>query len=108
MASLGARALRLVLRATRKIPGARTVASPHFVRRYRSFIGRAALLFGRVPRGLTRASVEDRAAGVRGEWLLLNADPNAATVVYYLARRRIRRRLARDVPNAHRRLLPSV
>ncbi len=84
MASLGARALRLMVAATRRIPGARTVASPHFVRRYRRFIGRTALLFGRVPRGTTRASVEDRAAGVRGEWLLLNADPNAATVVYYL------------------------
>jgi acetyl esterase/lipase len=41
-------------------------------------------LFGRLPRGLTRASVEDRAVGVRGEWVILNAAPNAATVVYYL------------------------
>ena len=84
MASLGARALRLMHRATRKIPGARTIASPHFVRRYRRFIARTALLFGRLPRGLTRAAVEDRASGVRGEWVLLNAEPNGATVVYYL------------------------
>lgn len=84
MASFYARALRVALRVTRKIPGARTISSPHFVRRYRSFIGRTALLFGRVPKGTTRASVEDRAAGVRGEWLLLNADPNAAIVIYYL------------------------
>jgi epsilon-lactone hydrolase len=84
MASLGARALRLALRVTRKIPGARTIASPHFVRRYRRFIGRTTLLFGRLPRGLTRAAVEDRASGVRGEWVLLNAEPNSATVVYYL------------------------
>ncbi|MBV8116746.1 MAG: alpha/beta hydrolase [Candidatus Eremiobacteraeota bacterium] len=69
---------------TSKIPGARTVASPHFVRRYRRMIGRSVLLFGRLPRGLTRATVEDRTAGVRGEWVMLNADPNAATVVYYL------------------------
>jgi monoterpene epsilon-lactone hydrolase len=84
MASLGARALRMVLRVTSKIPGARTIASPHFVRRYRRLIGRSVLLFGRLPRGLTRASVEDRAVGVRGEWVILNAAPNAATVVYYL------------------------
>lgn len=73
-----------MLRVTRKIPGARTIASPHFVRRYRRFIGRTALLFGHLPRGLTRASVEDRSAGVRGEWVLLNTEPNARIVVYYL------------------------
>lgn len=84
MPSLSARALRLALRATRRIPGARAIASPHFVRRYRRFIARTALLFGRLPRGLTRASVEDRAAGVRGEWVLLDALPNAPVVVYYL------------------------
>ena len=84
MASFAARTLRLALRVTRKIPGARTIASPHFVRRYRRFIGRTALLFGRLPRGLTRASVEDRAAGIRGEWVLHNSEPNAGTIVYYL------------------------
>lgn len=76
--------MRLVIRATRKIPGARTIASPHFVRRYRRFIARTVLLFGRLPRGVTRVSVADAAAGVRGEWVLLNADPNAAKVIYYL------------------------
>jgi acetyl esterase/lipase len=76
--------LRVALRITRKIPGARTIASPNFVRRYRRFIGRTALLFGRLPRGLTRVAVEDRVAGVRGEWVLHNAEPNASGVVYYL------------------------
>lgn len=82
MASLGARALRVVLRVTARLPAVRKIRGPHLLRNYRRVIRRGELLFGRLPRGLAHVAVDD--AGVRGEWIFRAADPDAPLVVYYL------------------------
>lgn len=84
MPSLGAHAIRMMMRVTTKLPAVRKIGGPNLLRNYRRIIGRGELLFGRLPRGLTRASVADAAAGIRGEWVVRNAEPPARTVVYYL------------------------
>jgi epsilon-lactone hydrolase len=85
MASLGAHALRLVHNAAAKLPIRRRVlGGPNLVRDYRKIFGRGVLLFGRLPRGLTRVSVQDRPADVRGEWVIPTVDSQVRTVIYYL------------------------
>jgi epsilon-lactone hydrolase len=84
MASLGARALRIVVRVTRKLPAVRKISGPNLLRNYRRAIGRGALFFGRLPRGVARVCVTEPTAGVRGEWVFRNADPGARVVTYYL------------------------
>ncbi|MEO6835288.1 MAG: alpha/beta hydrolase [Candidatus Tumulicola sp.] len=84
MASLGARAIRVMIRVTTKLPAVKAIEGPNLLRNYRRVIDRGEFLFGRLPRGLARVPVEDRAAAVRGEWVIRNADPSARTVIYYL------------------------
>ena len=84
MASLGARAIRMIVRVTRKLPAVRKIRGPDLLHNYRRVIGRGELLFGRLPRGLARVGVADLPTGVRGEWIFPNAQPDPATVVYYL------------------------
>ncbi len=74
----------MMIRVTAKLPAVRRVRGPNLLRNYRHVIGRGELLFGRLPRGLTRVSVDDQAAGVRGEWVIRAAEPHARTVIYYL------------------------
>lgn len=82
MASLGARALRVVMRMTARLPAVRKIHGPHLLYNYRRVIRRGELLFGRLPRGLAHVAVHE--TGVRGEWIFRAADPDARTVVYYL------------------------
>jgi monoterpene epsilon-lactone hydrolase len=84
MASAGARAIRLVLRLTTKLPISRATGKPEMLRDYRRTIGRGVLLFGRLARGLSRVPVEDRAADTHGEWVICNDRPASPVVVYYL------------------------
>jgi monoterpene epsilon-lactone hydrolase len=84
MASLQAEAIRLLLRLTTKLPTSRALDKPDLTTRYRETIARGELLFGRVPRDLTRHVVEDRPANVWGEWIVPVATPDAPVVIYYL------------------------
>jgi epsilon-lactone hydrolase len=84
MASLGAHAVRMMIRVMHLLPVARKVAGPNMIYRYRRVIGRGSLLFGRLPRGVTRLSVNDVDAGVRGEWIVSDQPANARPIVYYL------------------------
>jgi monoterpene epsilon-lactone hydrolase len=84
MASLGARAIRVVMKVTTTLPAVRKIRGPNLLRNYRRVIGRGELIFGRLPRGLTRVCVSDPDAGIRGEWVLRNANPDEHTVIFYL------------------------
>ncbi|HEY5425609.1 MAG TPA: alpha/beta hydrolase [Candidatus Tumulicola sp.] len=84
MPSLGAHAVRIMLRVTTKLPAVRKIRGPNLLSNYRRVIGRGELLFGRLPRGLARVPVEDAKAGVRGEWVIDATRPAARTVVYYI------------------------
>ena len=61
-----------------------------------------------VPRGLTRASVEGSRRRRTRRMALTQRRSQRRDGRLLLARRRVRRRFSRDVPNAHRRLLPPV
>ncbi|HKU81248.1 MAG TPA: alpha/beta hydrolase [Candidatus Tumulicola sp.] len=82
MPSLGAHALRVVMRMTARLPAVRKIHGPHLLHNYRRVIRRGELLFGRLPRGLAHVAVDD--AGVRGEWIFRGTDPDAPVVIYYL------------------------
>jgi acetyl esterase/lipase len=84
MASFQAGVVRVLLRNTVKNPMLRALRRPNLTRSYRKIVGSGELLFGRLPRGITRVPVEERAAGVHGEWILTNAQPFAPRVVLYL------------------------
>jgi epsilon-lactone hydrolase len=84
MPSLGAHAVRMMIRVMHALPVARKLGGPGMVYKYRRVIGRGSLLFGRLPRGVTRLTVNDLDAGIRGEWILSASSANARAVVYYL------------------------
>ncbi|HEY1656661.1 MAG TPA: alpha/beta hydrolase [Candidatus Tumulicola sp.] len=74
----------MIVRVTRKLPAVRKIRGPDLLHNYRRVIRRGELLFGRLPRGLTRVAVADSAVAVRGEWILSDTEPDAPAVVYYL------------------------
>jgi monoterpene epsilon-lactone hydrolase len=82
--SLGAHAVRTLIRVMHALPVARKIAGPGMIYKYRRVVGRGSLLFGRLPRGVTRLSVNDLDAGVRGEWIVSAKNPDARAIVYYL------------------------
>jgi acetyl esterase/lipase len=84
VASLQARAARLLARVSTKFPIERAVGTPHLVRRYRTTLDRMALSFGRLPRGTRVRAAEN--GSVRGEWIELatQAPPSKGRLVYYL------------------------
>ena len=100
MASLGARALRASCRGHAKDLRGAHVASPHLRAQLPTLHRTQRRCSSVACRAATRAlRVEDRAAGVRGEWLFLNAAAQRGNRRLLSARRRLRRRFARDVPH---------
>jgi acetyl esterase/lipase len=84
MASFQAGMVRALLRNTVKNPMLRALRKPNLPRNYRKIIDGGTVMFARLPRGVTRLPVEERAAGVRGEWILPHAQPFSPRVVLYL------------------------
>jgi epsilon-lactone hydrolase len=84
VASLQAGFVRALLRNTVKNPTLRALRKPNLPRSFRKIVGSGSLVFARLPRGVTRVPVEERVAGVHGEWLLTNAHPFSKRVVLYL------------------------
>lgn len=70
------------MRVTTRLPAMRNVHGPNLVENYRKVVRRGEFLFGRLPRGLDRARVDD--GGVAGEWVFRSSDPVARRVVYFL------------------------
>jgi acetyl esterase/lipase len=84
MASFRAGLVRVLLRNTVKNPLLRALPKPNLSRRYRRILDGGTFYFGRLPRGIARIPVEERAAGVFGEWILAHARPFSPRVVLYL------------------------
>jgi acetyl esterase/lipase len=76
--------VRALLRNTVKNPMVRSLKKPNLPRRYRKIIGGGTALFARLPHGVSRVPVEERVAGVFGEWILPYAQPFSPRVVLYL------------------------
>jgi monoterpene epsilon-lactone hydrolase len=76
--------VRMLLRNTVKNPMLRALRKPNLPRNYRKIIGSGQILFAKVPRGISRVPVEERLAGVHGEWILTHAQPFSPRVVLYL------------------------
>lgn len=77
--SLGARAARLLLRATVRTPAMAARNSPRFLASVQRSFNGGTLTFGRPPRGVRVAPLD----GFDGEWLLPpGADP--ATLIFYI------------------------
>lgn len=70
------------MRVTTRLPAMRKVHGPNLVDNYRNVVRRGEFLFGRLPRGLDRARVDD--GGVAGEWVFRSSDPVARKVVYFV------------------------
>jgi epsilon-lactone hydrolase len=84
VASFQAKMVRLLLRTTVKNPMVRALDRPNLTRAYRRIIGSGEMIFARLPRGVTRVPVEERVAGVHGEWILSNTQPFSTRIVLYL------------------------
>jgi monoterpene epsilon-lactone hydrolase len=84
MASFQAGIVRVLLRNTVKNPLVRALRKPNLTRSYRKLIGGGETIFGRLPHGVTKVPVEERLAGVHGEWLLTHAEPFSPRVILYL------------------------
>ena len=84
MASFQAGIVRVLLRNTVKNPMLRALRKPNLTRTYRKLIGGGEAIFARLPRGVTRVPVEERVAGVHGEWILTHAEPFSPRVIIYL------------------------
>ncbi len=80
--SFQARALRVFLRATTRLPLTRSVGSPRVVSTPRATLDRGALIFGRLPAGATRVSVDE--GPIRGEWVLPQRLAANAPTIFYL------------------------
>jgi len=76
--------VRVLLRNTVKNPMVKALNRPNLARAYRKIVGSGEMIFARLPRGVTRVPVEERAAGVHGEWILPHARPFSPRVVLYL------------------------
>src|ERR1700744_320486 len=83
MPSLGAHAVRVMIRMMHSLTVALKLGGPGMIYKYRRVIGRGSLLFGRLPRGVTRLAVNDVDAAVRGEGISSDTSANARAVVYY-------------------------
>ncbi len=84
MASFQAGIVRVLLRNTVKNPTLRALRKPNLTGTYRKLIGGGEAIFARLPRGVTRVPVEERVAGVHGEWILTHAEPFSPRVIIYL------------------------
>ena len=84
MASLRAGIVRMLLRNTVRNPMLRALRKPNLTRTYRKLIGGGEAIFARLPRGVSKVPVEERVAGVHGEWILNHAEPFSRRVVLYL------------------------
>lgn len=74
----------MLLAVTTKRPMAKLAEDPALIARYRRKLADGELLFGRLPRGARRVAVDDREAGVLGEWIVPRSVGASGPVVLYL------------------------
>lgn len=80
VASVGARAARILARLTIRTPTALALKTPAFVPAYRAIVAQMSLAFGRTPHGTRLTPV--REPGIRGEWIVPRSGTLERTIFY--------------------------